>query len=186
MGHSLVDELGKLKRSTVLRNARRSQDWLKNKILKGDFDKKLITSRPRLGHMYAYVYKPKHKKTLPYWDRNPLVIVIGFKPGGFLGLNLHYLAPRTRLVLLSKLKDFQTTKKVTERTRFRMTYDLLNSTKKYKEFRPTIKRYLYSYLSTKLAKIPAPDWELAIFLPTARFVGVSNTFVYAQSRKQFV
>ena len=44
-----------------------------------------------VGSMYMYFYDPKHKATLPYYDRFPLTIVVGEAPGGFYGLNLHYL-----------------------------------------------------------------------------------------------
>lgn len=182
---SIVGKLSDIKRTTILRNARRSQNWLKNKINKGDFDKKMLRTKPLIGRMYMYVYSPKYKATLPYWDRNPLVIVINKYPGGYLGLNLHYLAPKTRLILLNKLMSFATSKKLTDKTRFRMTYDMLNGVSRYKEFKPTIHRYLYSHLKTKLALIPASEWKIVIFLPTARFVGSSNTAVYKDSRSAF-
>ena len=41
------------------------------------------------GNMYMYFYDPKHKATLPYYDRFPLTIAVQPAPGGFYGLNLH-------------------------------------------------------------------------------------------------
>ena len=41
------------------------------KLLKGDADR--LTARPLVGQMYMYYYDAKHKATLPYFDRFPLV-----------------------------------------------------------------------------------------------------------------
>ena len=43
------------------------------------------------GEMYMFYYDAKHKDTLPYWDRFPLVFPFSKVKDGFLGLNLHYL-----------------------------------------------------------------------------------------------
>ena len=40
------------------------------------------------GGMFMYVYDPKHKDKLPYYDVFPLVLPIGGIPGGFLGINV--------------------------------------------------------------------------------------------------
>jgi len=182
---SIVDNLSGIKKDSVARNSRRSKEWLKNKINGGKVDKSLIKSKPLLGRMYHFVYSPKLKTVLPYYDRNPLVIVIDRTGSGFQGLNLHYLQPKVRLLLLNKLMAFATNKKMDETTRLRVTYSLLKGVAKYKEFQPTIKNYLYSHMKTKFALIPASDWENAVFLPTARFVGSSNNKVYQLSRRMY-
>ena len=53
------------------------------------------TKRSRFmgGRMYMFFYDPKLKKELPYYDRFPLAIMVGPAPGGYFGINLHYLAP---------------------------------------------------------------------------------------------
>ena len=50
-----------------------------------------------------YFYDPKHKETLPYYDRFPLIIMVGPAPRGFIGLNLHYLPLATRAKFLDAL-----------------------------------------------------------------------------------
>ena len=59
-----------------------------------------LTARQANGSMYMFYYDPKHKETLPYYDSFPLAIVIERRPGGFLGLNLHYLPPILRAKFL--------------------------------------------------------------------------------------
>ena len=63
-----------------------------------------------IGSMYMYFYDPKHKKTLPYYDRFPLTIVVGPAPGGFYGLNLHYLSPVVRARFLDQLMSLSPAK----------------------------------------------------------------------------
>ena len=66
-------------------------------------DNENTTRTMQMGKMYMFFYDPKHKATLPYYDRFPLVIPIERYPDGFLGLNMHYLAPKLRLSLLEGL-----------------------------------------------------------------------------------
>lgn len=176
---TIVDKLSNLKKSTLERNTRRAADWLRNK-LKSGLDKKALTSKPRIGMMYIFSYLPKHKDTLPYWDRNPLVIPIAYYPDGFLGLNLHYLPPKLRILLLDKLQDFAMGNK--ENRRMKLSYDLLVNSSRLKAFQPCLHRYLYSHTKSRFAIVEEDEWEVAAMLPLARFVGKSNTAVYQISR----
>ena len=50
-----------------------------------------LKNRGIAGNMYMFFYDPKTKDDLPYYDSFPLTVVVGPAPGGFYGLNLHYL-----------------------------------------------------------------------------------------------
>ena len=63
-------------------------------------DRERLTSRVMIGRMYHFFYDPKHKKTLPYYDRFPLIFPFKSVRGGFLGINLHYLPLRLRAKLM--------------------------------------------------------------------------------------
>lgn len=139
-------------------------------------------TRNAIGRMYFYYYDPKTKGTLPYYDKFPLVIPIERYSDGFLGLNLHYLPPNLRLVLLDKLYDLLNNDCFDENTRFRMSYSLLSSAARYKEFKPCLKRYLYSQLRSNFVEVPAEQWEIAVFLPVEQFVGASSKKVHRESR----
>ena len=87
-----------------------SMDWFRDKLrnMRNINRQQLIkderlerVTRPRMGDMYMFFYDPKHKETLPYYDTFPLIIMVERAPGGFYGLNLHYLPP----VLRAKLFD---------------------------------------------------------------------------------
>ena len=57
------------------------------------------------GRMYTFFYDPKTKDKLPYYDRFPLIIMVKPAPGGFYGINLHYLPMGLRAKFLDALLD---------------------------------------------------------------------------------
>ena len=143
-----------------------------------------LRSRPAVGKMYMYFYDPKHKETLPYYDRFPLIIMVGPAPRGFMGLNLHYLPLATRAKFLDALLGTINNERYDESTRFRLSYEMLKRASKLKAFRPCLKRYLSSHVRSRLALVPAPEWEIASFLPTADFEKASSSEVYKDSRRK--
>lgn len=157
---------------TVNRNALMKEDPLE------------LKNREIIGAMFHFFYDPKHKKTLPYYDSFPLVIVLGPAEGGFLGLNLHYLPPTLRAKFLDALLDVTSNKRYDETTKFRVTYNLLQRAATMKYYKACIKHYLNDHVRSRFALVPAPEWEIATFLPTADFQKASNSQVYADSRRK--
>ena len=141
-------------------------------------------SRHLFGEMYMMFYDPKHKKTLPYYDRFPLVIPFQRAKGGFLGLNLHYLPHGLRATFLDQLYDTTTNDKYDNSTRFRLTYDILQKVSSNNAFEPCVKHYLSGHIRSKLGVVDAADWEIAIFLPTEQFKKASVAKVYTDSRRK--
>jgi len=163
------------KRLSGIRKMNRS-DVMKDDSLK-------LVNRQLVGSMQMFFYDPKHKDTLPYYDAFPLTIVIGPAKGGFLGLNLHYLPMALRAKFLDALMDVTTNDKFNESTRFDVTYDMLKSAAKYKYFKPCVKHYLTTHVRSRFARIPAPEWEIATFLPTASWQKGTGTQVYRDSKR---
>lgn len=166
--------------SRVARNKSQSERLIKE--LKSDTERRQ-DDRFRMGSMYLFSYDPKHKDTLPYYDRFPLIFPINKAKGGFLGINMHYLPPILRAKLMDQLYTVLNNKNFDETTKLTASYKILNSAAKFKEFRPCIKHYLNAHVQTKPAYINPTEWDIALFLPTQRFVGATATQVYADSRK---
>ena len=137
------------------------------------------------GDMVMYTYKPKHWKTLPYYDTFPLTIVVGPAKGGFYGINLHYLPPKVRAIFLDKLNDVASNQKFNATTRFKITYKLLMATKSYKYFKPCFKHYLTTNVTSNIMKVNAAEWNIAIFLQTASFKKASVGTVWADSKRAY-
>ena len=140
-------------------------------------------SRHLFGEMYMMFYDPKHKKTLPYYDRFPLVIPFQKAKNGFLGLNLHYLPHSLRAKFLDELYDTVNNDKFDATTRFKITYDILQRVSQNNAFLPCVKHYLSGHIRSKLAVVDSADWEIAIFLPTEQFKKSSLSAVYRDSRR---
>ena len=169
-----------------------ARTWLRNKVKDlSPSAKNLMNDRNRIkgnstiGKMYFYFYDPKTKDTLPYYDRFPLVIPIESYRDGFLGLNLHYIHPKQRLILLDKLSETATNDKFDSKTKLRVNYSYLASASKAFEATPCIKRYLFTHIQSRFLEISADEWDIAALLPVESFVGATTSKVYADSRKKF-
>ena len=135
----------------------------------------------RLGMLYCFYYDPKTKLDLDYWDKFPMVIVLERYNDGFLGINLHYLPVKYRIAFMQKLMKFAQLTPDNDIKRLRVTYDILEASKRYAEFRPCIKRYLYGHIRSKLLTIQPNEWDIAIMLPLQQFKGATATKVWKDS-----
>jgi hypothetical protein len=180
-----------VERAGLLPRTQSSKDWFLRKIrsmTKISSSRILndslleVKNKPLIGRMFMFVYDPKGKETLPYYDKFPLIIMVGPAKKGFYGLNLHYLPPRQRAVFFDRLLDYTTNKKYNESTRFRLSYDMLNSTAKLRAFAPCFKHYLYDHVSSKTVEVLPPEWEIALFLPTDSFEKESNSSIWQKTK----
>lgn len=140
-----------------------------------------LTSELRPGNMYMYVYDPKYKDKLPYYDRFPLCLPFESSNKGFTGLNLHYLAPMMRARLLGSLMDFSS-KPLDSDSKFQLSWELLNNFSRFPGVQPTVKKYLYGHVKSRFLRVDPQHWQAAIFLPTQKFVGASDRKVYTESK----
>lgn len=153
-------------------------DWMTGKAKSASgYRNKIMSNNDRnrdstvIGKMYFFWYDPKHKDTLPMYDRFPLVFPIERYPDGFLGLNLHYLSFNERSALLNTMMKFRNNNKMNATTKLRVTYDLLNSTSRIAgAMRPCIKRYLFTQVRSSFVEVTADEWDKAMQLPVAVWV----------------
>ena len=142
-----------------------------------------LRNRHGIGNMYMYFYDPKHKLTLPYYDRFPLTIMVDGAKGGFYGLNLHYLNYNTRAKFLDDLMAFGPALPNESSRLTKLRYNLLSGVQKFKEFKPCFKHYLGEHVKSQFSLVPMTDWEIAIFLPVEQFKKKSKTSVWNESLK---
>jgi hypothetical protein len=128
-----------------------------------------------------FLYDPKTKDELPYYDMFPLVFPYKSVSGGFMGLNMHYLPYQARVVLLQRLMDFASDRALTENTKIRYSWSLISGVAKFEWAEPCIKHYLNSHVRSPFRKIDAPDWTTAMLLPVEQFVGASKNKVWKDS-----
>lgn len=125
--------------------------------------------KAQVGSMYTYVYSAKHWKTLPYFDKLPLIFMVEPYDNGFLGINLHYLPPKIRALFMYRLLSLANNKRYDESTRLKLSYQLLKVGSTRAIMKPCLKRYLYDHIRSPVLYIPASEWEPAIMLRTQSF-----------------
>ena len=165
----------------------KSTDWYRDKIREFGTPKALDlirdgkqATRPFFGRLNMFFYDPKLKKTLPYYDRFPLVLPLENYSDGFLGINFHYLPIPLRVRLLDSMVDFSNNTKFDESTKLNVSY---NNLKSIRLIKPTIKRYLAGKVKSRFRRIDADEFIVATLLPVARFKKGSQSEVYRDSRK---
>jgi hypothetical protein len=169
-----------------------ARQWLLNKtknlrptpetIMK---DRDRLKNTTIIGKMYHFFYDPKYKDSLPYYDRFPLVIPIERYPDGFLGLNLHYIHPKQRILLLDKLSEILTNNKYNESTRMKISYDYLSAATSIYQSKSCYKKYLFKHIESRFLEIGANEWDIAVMLPTENFVGAPKSKVFIESEDKF-
>lgn len=124
-----------------------------------------------VGKLYFFKYDPKTKDKLAKYDKFPMAFPIESYQDGFLGLNLHYLGIREREALLGRLLEYKNNKYMDERTRLKLSYDLISSTRGLNNLtRPCIKRYLFSHCRSQFIEIYPEEYDKAIQLPVEDWV----------------
>lgn len=178
----------------LLTAAKKSRSWFEQqvllmsrqqitppKVLQGNPEQ--LTTRIMPGKLYMFLYDPKLKKELPYYDRFPLVLPFRKTPDGFIGLNLHYLPYHLRIQLLDRLMAYKSNARMDETTRIKYSWALIDGVSKFQAAAPCVKQYLLGHVRSQFRQVNAKDWATAMLLPVERFVGASKQEVWADSRK---
>lgn len=177
---------------TIDRDTNEARNWLRNKAqtLRSVNTQAVLTNSKTMdkdglspGRMFLFSYDPKHKDILPYYDRFPLIFPIGPAKGGILGINLHYLPPILRAKLMDALYDTLNNNKLDESTKLKISYEILNSSAKFRYFLPCVKHYLNSHIDSRIVYVDPKEWDFALFLPLQRFQKASSATVYSDSRR---
>ena len=137
-----------------------------------------------VGRMYMFSYDPKTKETLPYYDRFPMIFVVDKVPGGFHGLNLHYLPPTYRARLMDALYSVSKTDSARDSEKLQMSYNLLKSASRFNYFKPCYKHYLNGHVRSRMLYVPAEEWDIALMLPTQRFRKAGTSKIWKESRQK--
>jgi hypothetical protein len=185
---------GKLSGIDIKRNSEKAKNWFRDEAMKvksmsvnkfrdstTPFQNIENLSQNSIGKLYTFVYDPKHKEVLPYYDTFPLIFPIDMKADRMLGINLHYLPPYLRARLMDALYQTSNNSKFDKTTQLKINYDILKSATQFKYFRPCLKMYLFSHVRSPFMYIKPEAWDYTILLPLARFQKKSNEYVWMSS-----
>ena len=180
---------------TVGKEVQRSAKWFQDKIkgLKGEVKNRFSSTnaakfyresekindtifkrRASLGDLFCYYYNPKYRKTLPYYDMFPMIMLLKAERDTFLGINFHYLRPKWRAILLDRVS-----------AKIGGGLPKWNKLRNIRQIAPTIKRYRFDHIMRKVVPIEEDEQEIAIFLPTERFRKAGKSKVWSESERKF-
>lgn len=166
-------------RVSIMEAQEKSKKWLnqrKMNMQKRASLRKKITgdltradSTVKFGNMYMYEYNPedRSKKEMPYYDTFPLVLPFEKyknKNGdeGYFGLNLHYLPPKIRALVLDELRVGKKNSAV-----MIPVHTQIKNLAKNPLFEPAIHIYLYKNVMSDLSRVLPEEWADVINLPLA-------------------
>lgn len=166
-----------------------ARDWYRNMAQNSNTkrfadQKGRTTNSPSIGSMYMFWYDPKLKKTLPYYDRFPLIFPIGPAPGGFYGINFHYLPHRLRAKLMDALYTLATDKRYDDKTKLRINYQILKNIARVPYYKATLKHYLNTHVKSNFIAVFPAEWDIALFLDTQKFEKASANKVWDDSQQK--
>ena len=152
---------------------RKSVDWYRKNV--ADLSNRITAAAlmrsgklngiPSKGRLNFFFYDPKYKQVLPLYDRFPLVLPLETIPGGFMGLNFHYIRPVQRISLLNNLQRYASGG-MKPSTRIDATYDGI---KNVRIARNTVKKYLYGHVRSSFLRVDFDEAALAVMLPVQQF-----------------
>lgn len=142
-----------------------------------------LTTSIRPGALYLFMYDPKFKETLPYYDMFPLVFPFAPAKGGVLGLNLHYLPYPERFALFKKLIEING-KPLTDNIKMNFSWQMITAMAKTQHAGACVKHYLNEHVASPFMKIDSKDWTTVQLMPVEKFVGATKEAVWRDSRNK--
>ncbi len=146
-----------------------------------------------IGRLVLFNYAPKHANTLPYYDVAPLTFMfnafVGDKSFGeegvlyLMGLNMHYLPPKMRLLIFKTLLEMRSEKRYRKSTRLKMTWKALKALSQAPAFKHCVKMYRADHVMGQMAEIDPAYWGMVMFMPIADFKKASNKKVWSDIGK---
>ena len=133
------------------------------------------------GQMMMFFYSAKHKDTLPYWDKFPLILPFSMSATHFTGIALHYLNIRYRLTLFNKLMTFVNDDTMGPKARMILSWKFLKNVSRFPEIAPCVKMYHRGYVKSQFMIVEPKSWPIALFLPTESWVGASEDQIWKDS-----
>lgn len=126
-----------------------------------------FVTRFELGKMYMFMYEAKRKDKLKYYDYFPVTICLKRYATGFMGINLHYLAPRYRALLMDGLYEFY--REIEDESYFQIRYPSVKSISKLRWAKPCIKQYQYPYIDSRIVEVRPEHMDMVVMLPSQQF-----------------
>lgn len=188
-----IEKWRRHKGSQARRNSRESNDWFRTRVSKDlnlkaeKIHKELAERKVRaagnkmlIGRLHLFKYDALHKDKLPVWDAFPLVFFFdAFKGDGrkygekgvlyLRGINMHYLAPKMRLLLFTELVKLKNDSTLRDKTRLKLSWQAIKGIGQSHLSEHAVKTYRADHIRSDLAEVRPQDWEIVIFMQIAQW-----------------
>ena len=144
------------------------------------YGKKSGTEKNQLvGKLYFYEYAAEMAGDSEHgiYDRYPLCFFFNAgksKSGKTMlwGLNLHYLAPKERMILLMNLLQLRSSKATRPGMRLKLSWDMIKAVSKHNLYDKAVHSYRVDRIQSRLIEIPAVDWSVVVFLQLQKWTAI--------------
>lgn len=141
------------------------------------------------GSMIMFQYKNPAglgKKSLKFFDQNPVDFILDIRGNGMLALNLHYVNPPMRLIFIKFVLQLNKAR-IKQNKRFELDYPMVKEFIVRNGLQMMIKRYRVNRI-TKLEYVKPKDYKYIVSLPSEKFIiqdpNISKADLYAMIRSQ--
>jgi hypothetical protein len=111
--------------------------------------------------LYQFRYKATTEGKIHVYDRTPLIFIIDIRKDNVLGVNLHWIYPKSkRLEFYDDVREIVENNKNNPKERERLTYALLQKPK-YRIGLQAIRMYYHSGM-TAIKELPEATWGLVL------------------------
>jgi hypothetical protein len=138
----------------------------------------------KLGRMYFFRYAAEGTasgrgvdiKVGNVYDAFPLIFLLSETPGSLEGINFHYMVPKERIKLLGRMFEYLNSEDFDDRTKLFSTKfkRTIKENSLFRYARVCYRVYKPGRIESKILQVHPMDWELAITVPTERFVTPSG------------
>ena len=152
----------------------------------------------KLGRMYFFRYEAEGTasgrgveiKRGNVYDAFPLIFLLSETPGSLEGINFHYMTPKERIILLGRMFEYLNSEDFDNRTKLFSTKfkRTIRNNRLFRYAKACYREYKPGRIESKIIQVHPMDWELAITVPTERFVTpaggrVASKKIWTQTNK---
>lgn len=130
-----------------------------------------------IGKLYLFKYEAEEAgdEETGLFDHYPMVFIFNATKTAaghtvLWALNMHYLAPRERMLLYQELLHLKTNKRWSKNVRLKLSWNLIKSVCKSQLYSRAVHAYRLDRVVGKMVEIPAYDWNIAVFLRLEKFI----------------
>jgi hypothetical protein len=152
----------------------------------------------KIGRMYFFRYDAEGTpsgrgvdiKKGNVYDKFPLIFLLSEEPDSLEGINFHYMVPKERIKLLGRMFEYLNNQNFDNRTKLfsRKFRKIIQKNRVFRYAKVCYREYKPGRIASKIIQVHPMDWELAITVPTERFVTpaggrVASKRIWIQTKK---